>query len=90
MNISSHIALRLNDPKLITWHEYEDMISHHGMNSYERHLLVHKMDNDCFRTLVMKCLGQIGGDEKPFTNPCSTYNEAITHHLIYEALRRIK
>ena len=83
--VKQEIVDRLNSLDTISLNEYKNIAA----NSYERKLLIEKLDDEAFEYSLNQCLKNTSvPDHAPFVPV--TYDEALIHTYIPELLRRLK
>lgn len=87
-NISQRVRDLLQSGKQLSWADYTEFISQHGMNAYEREACVPFLTDEGLikhtQYVLKNCVGRYRPDR-----PCSTYDEAAVHLLAPELIRRL-
>lgn len=80
-HVSLEVQMRLVDPAPIEWAEWQLM----RMNSYERQLLIPRLDDRAFLNMLESHLESGGIEESSkYARPASTYQDQIQHSLIHQ------
>lgn len=85
LHVKKEIVDRLNGLDFISLKEYKDIAA----NSYERKLLIEKLDDEAFEYALNQCLKNTSVPDHDSFVPV-TYDEALIHTYIPELLRRLK
>lgn len=84
-HVSDDVIKKLTSSKEITLEEYKDLRT----NSYERKLLVEKLNNEALEYSIDLCMKNTSVPNYSSFVP-TTYEEALIHTYIPELLRRLK